>query len=354
MSLKPNVLADIQNNLNLSDQFLVPASAAAIEKKTADSDVLYLEDMEARLQLTGSGFEHLVSGMSIALLGRIDEHSGHFNVRDYVLPGYALPASVPMADTALYIGIVSGLQIGAPGSNPVAFEMLKDFLMGASPSPAHQELASKIARLVVAGDTLYCNIERDPSGTALHEADLYLAEVASIIPVDIMSGPRDPTNYCLPQQPLHSGIFPESRRYSNLTVHTNPYKLKIGNTIILGTSGQNVTDVLQYSDMDAGIDALDMIAQSRYMAPTAPDTLASYPMTSTDPLIINDALGGYPNVFFAGNQTEAATKLVGDGKLLLATVADFSANPSILLVNVNNLADTKSISFNVPSTIVTE
>ncbi len=348
MSLKPSVLSDIQNNMNLSDQFLQPPTGATVQRRTYEKDISFLEDMEARLQLVGGGFEKLVTGLVVGVLGRIDGHTGFFNVHDYVLPGYPIPTALAVKSPPMYVAIVSGLQIGSPNSNPMAFELLKEFLMGNSFSDTHKELASKIARLIVAGDTLYVNQERDPSGTALIEADLFLAEMASLIPVDLMPGARDPTNFCIPQQPLHSGLFPEAKRLANLSVHTNPYKLKIGDTVILGTSGQNVTDVIQYSDVESGIEALELIARSRYLAPTAPDTLASYPMTSSDPLIVTPDHGGYPHVLFAGNQAESTFRGIDNGRGILATTADFAVNPSILLVNVNDISDVQTISFSVP------
>lgn len=349
MSLKPSVLADIQDNLNLSDQFLMPSSGANVQRRTGDKDIMFLEDMEARLQLVGTGlFEKLVTGLVVGILGRIDTQTGHFLVNDYVLPGHPIPAPLSVKNPPVYIAIVSGLQIGSPHSNPMALELLKEFLIGNSPSLAHREVASGIARLVVAGDTLYVNQDRDPSGTAINEADLYFAEIASLIPVDVMPGPRDPTNFCLPQQPLHSGLFPEAKRFANLTAHTNPYKLKLGDTVIIVTSGQNVTDVVQYSEIESGIDALELIGRSRYLAPTAPDTLAAYPMTSADPLIITDQHGGYPHVMIAGNQAETTYRSLEDNKGVIATTADFAVNPSILLVNVNDLADVRTISFTVP------
>lgn len=47
------------------------------------------------------------------------------------------------------------------------------------------------------------------------------------VPVDVMPGEFDPTNYTLPQQPLHPCMFPLSAAYSTLQLVTNPYQAAI-------------------------------------------------------------------------------------------------------------------------------
>jgi len=352
MCLKPNVLNDIQNNLNLSDQFMIPQSCSDITNKLSTTDTVYIEDMEARLQLSfddNNMIDSLVTGTVVAVLGKVN-HMGFFEVKDLCLAGYPGPSTMlPTDKPPVYIAFVSGLQIGSPKANPMALTLLRDFVMGNSGVESQRILASKIARLVVAGDTLYYNQARDPTASSIAEADVYMTELASVISVDIMSGPRDPANYCLPQEPLHSGLFPQARRYANLTVHTNPYKFKMGDMVILGTSGQNVNDVMQYSSRDGPLDSLDLIVQSRYLAPTAPDTLACYPFTTVDPLIISESNGGFPHVVFAGNQVSIGTRRIADGKALIASVSDFSVKPSLLLININNIDDVRTISFDVPT-----
>ena len=344
MSLKPSVLEDIQNNLRISDQFMTFPSSVDMRHKISDTDVLFIEDMEARLQLVfpdRANLDSLPTGLVVAVLGRINSH-GFFEVKDFTLPGCQRVESISNAITdPSYVAFVSGLQIGSPTSSPFNLQLLRDFLMGVSMNVEQRELASRISRVVIAGDSLLVSKEKDPTGSCLSEADLYLAQIASIVPVSLMSGPRDPVNYCFPQQPLHSGLLPEARRYRNLTVHTNPFKFKMGNMVLLGTSGQNVTDVMQFTDNESCIDALQLIAESRYLAPTAPDTLGCYPFSSFDPLVLNDESSAAPSVLFAGNQPHTSTRLIGDGKLRIATVADFSIRPEMLLINLNDLNDVR-------------
>ena len=352
MCLKPNVLDDIQNNLKISDQFMSSPGVLELCHKLSDTDTLFLEDMEARLQLVfgdRTQLDQLPTGVVVAVLGQVNE-SGYFNVRDLVLPGCGTPGPIPIGGEACYVAFVSGLRIGSPDVNPISIQLLKDFLMGISVSEAERKLASQISRVIVAGDSLYVSQERDPTGSALAEADILFSELSSVIPVNIMSGSRDPTNFCLPQQPLHSGLFPESRRYGNMTVHTNPFKFRVGSMVFLGTSGQNVHDVSQFTTLEPGLNSLELIANCGYLAPTAPDTLACYPFTIKDPLIFGDS-EGFPHVIFAGNQPESQVRTISDNNVRICSIADFGADPSVVLINTTNVSDHKIIRLRVPSSL---
>lgn len=47
------------------------------------------------------------------------------------------------------------------------------------------------------------------------------------VPVDVMPGQYDPTNYTLPQQPLHPCMFPLSSAYNTLQLVSNPFEASI-------------------------------------------------------------------------------------------------------------------------------
>lgn len=47
------------------------------------------------------------------------------------------------------------------------------------------------------------------------------------VPVDVMPGEFDPTNYTLPQQPLHHCMLPLASTYSTLQLVTNPYQADV-------------------------------------------------------------------------------------------------------------------------------
>lgn len=87
---------------------------------------------------------------------------------------------------------------------------------------------------------------------------------------------------------------------------TNPHEFEVDGVAFMGTSGQNVADVLRYSEGDDACDALARILEWGHLVPTAPDTLAAYPFADDDPFVLRAA----PHVFFAGNQPAFATRLV--------------------------------------------
>lgn len=45
--------------------------------------------------------------------------------------------------------------------------------------------------------------------------------------MDVMPGEFDPTNYTLPQQPLHRCMLPLSSVYPTLQLVTNPYQADV-------------------------------------------------------------------------------------------------------------------------------
>ena len=91
--------------------------------------------------------------------------------------------------------------------------------------------------------------------------DAYLNALSKSVPVDIMPGDMDPTNNQLPQQPLNQVLFPRSAVNGNLTSVTNPHEFSIDGVRFLGTSGQNVTDILRYSRLADPVDALEAIVK---------------------------------------------------------------------------------------------
>lgn len=56
---------------------------------------------------------------------------------------------------------------------------------------------------------------------------LFYLAFQSSVPVDVMPGQYDPTNYTLPQQPLHRCMLPLSSVYPTLQLASNPYKANI-------------------------------------------------------------------------------------------------------------------------------
>ena len=74
----------------------------------------------------------------------------------------------------------------------------------------------------------------------------FLLSLSSTIDVDIMPGEQDFSNSFLPQQPFNSCVFPKlsdtARQSINLV--TNPHQFEINGLNFLGTSGQNIKDMM--------------------------------------------------------------------------------------------------------------
>ncbi|GAA6074449.1 DNA polymerase delta subunit 2 [Tachysurus ichikawai] len=151
-----------------------------------------------------------------------------------------------------------------------------------------------------------------------------------------MPGEFDPTNYALPQQPLHSCMFPLCGSYRTLQLVTNPYQAAVDGVRFLGTSGQNVSDIVKYSSVDDHLDILENTLRLQHLAPTAPDTLGCYPFYQKDPFILSEC----PHVYFSGNapsyQSRRITGPEGQ-EVLLVTIPEFSSTQTACLVNLRTL-----------------
>lgn len=67
----------------------------------------------------------------------------------------------------------------------------------------------------------------DPQAAELPCKPSRLCALQASVPVDVMPGEFDPTNYTLPQQPLHPCMLPLATAYSTLQLVTNPYQATI-------------------------------------------------------------------------------------------------------------------------------
>ncbi|KAG5175621.1 DNA polymerase alpha/epsilon subunit B-domain-containing protein [Tribonema minus] len=183
--------------------------------------------------------------------------------------------------------------------------------------------------------------------------------VAAALPVDIMPGASDASNYMLPQQPLHPCLLPLASRYPNARLATNPHEAWVGTRLVLGTAGQPLDDILQYTAAAEGaggdegdsarrLQMLENMLRWQHIAPTAPDTLGCYPFLTEDPFVLEEC----PHVFFAGNQPRFATRLVeghdGQQKGLLnraaqvrvVCVPSFATTGEVVLIDLDTLEAT--------------
>nr|CEL67543.1 TPA: DNA polymerase delta subunit 2 [Neospora caninum Liverpool] len=361
MVLKPSALKEYLDDIQVQ---VTPNSFLS------DSDSLFLEDQTARVRLVvdaappassdadeetaeethaeGDAREEteghqlrvngVVTGLIVAVRG-VATDNGRFLVQDFCLGGAPpvppLPRRVPPAETparlalpdgalgdvdldSKFVAFVSDLRIGDETGDPAPLQLLRDFLLGAFGGPFKCRLASRVVRLIIAGNAL--SAVRKPPATVppalsssplkqasathasvkatLQEADVFLSQLASSIPIDLMPGSGDPTTYSLPQQPLHAALLPISRTYGSIRGVSNPHAFSLDKIRFIGSSGQPVSNVCAFSDLSP-LEALRLCAEGRCLAPTAPDSLSLYPFVREDPCCI--APPDYHHVYFSAN-----------------------------------------------------
>ncbi|EAN32752.2 DNA polymerase alpha/epsilon subunit B family protein [Theileria parva strain Muguga] len=298
---------------------------------TDDEDYLFLEDHTQRLILVGNCINphKFVSGLVIAVRGYMNDEN-KFVTEDYTLP--EIPDSLTLynikQEEEKFIALISGLEMSGNELNYKSLLLLQNFLLGESNS----EYNKRLVRLVVAGNGIgRCDTE------SLKKSDLFYAQLASTINVDLMPGSLDPTNSNLPQQVINPILMENSRRYGTFRSTTNPYFFSIDGVRFLGLSGQTVEDICKFSRLSE-IDALKLVASSRCIAPTGTDSL---PIHSELDVFNLTEDSEYPHVFFTGNckefevgdfGTSGSTKLPK-----LVCVPSFKRDPTLVLISLRTL-----------------
>lgn len=352
---------------------------------------IVLEDQTGRFKLdvtsVADRFAALATGFVVAVRGREDRKTGAFKVADFVDVGLAPQAPLAPVAADAFVCLVSGLGLGdararEDANSTLAYELLQEYLRGNIGGEAQAKESAAIAHLIIAGNSCAlppgeCGRTRDMtsflekaegkpvdgdgrapergSASPIVYADNFFTAAAAALPVSVMPGGEDPANFLLPQQPFHRCLLPNASREKNLDRVTNPFEQCFGGRLFLGTAGQNVDDYAMYGQpveadvmaeeegkQDAGrsLDAMEAMLRGRHVAPTAPDTLGSYPFTDNDPFVMKET----PHVFFAGNQSHFGSKVVegqdGDGrsvKVRVLSVPRFDETGAVVLVNLRTL-----------------
>lgn len=345
MELQPSILKEISEEHNLLPQ---PAPA----KYISETDELILEDELQRIKLEGKiDKDKCVTGSVIAIYGA-ERNIGKFTVEDFCTADLPLQTNRPALGSDRFVLLASGLGLGSSHADSMlGLQLLVDMVTGQLGDLGEQCGAATISRVLLAGNLLSPSTQdKDASSKAkyltkktqagsvdaIRMLDELLLQLAASVPVDVMPGQYDPSNFTLPQQPLHRCMFPLSSVYPTLQLSSNPYQADIDGVRFLGTSGQNVSDIQKYSSLDSHLDILEDTLRLRHLAPTAPDTLGCYPFYLKDPFILEEC----PHVYFSGNAPSFQSKLIKgtDGQeVLLVTVPEFSSTQTACLVNLRTL-----------------
>ncbi|ANQ07693.1 DNA polymerase delta small subunit [Plasmodium coatneyi] len=324
MELRPSILNEYISEINETEDVVV--------NYTHDEDVLFLEDETARLKLEGNiNSDHYVTGLTVIIKGR-GMSNGSLYV-DELIYAYVPKLEVPrcISDDDKYIMFVSGIQISERNGNVNNTSLLKDFILGLY---GDKDLSEKLIRVVIVGNCLR-NVDGDEKD--MKTVDTFFASLCPGVYVDLMPGENDPTDAILPQQPFPNLFFKTARNYSSFKCVTNPYLFSIDNVNVCCMSGEPVNNIVSYSK-NSPMDALRMIAKSRILSPTCPDTLGCYPFMEKDPFCLQDD-DKYPHIFVNGNCTDLEVQhMHGENTLpLLVCLPSFDVTPKALLVNIRNM-----------------
>ncbi|KAF0463392.1 DNA polymerase alpha/epsilon subunit B-domain-containing protein [Gigaspora margarita] len=352
MRLKPNILDDV------TKEHWAPPSPPR-QKYCNDDDEFFLEDESGRIKLIGGILkqENIVTGVIMAVLGK-ESSEGNFEVFDICFAGLPYQQPMPVITDDKYIALISGMNIGPNSSPALQLQMMTEFLNGELGDSFEQNLASKIALMIVAGNSLqevkvieddkkekkYGYDSSSYNAQPLFDLDNILNEICSeVLPVDLMPGSNDPVNAFLPQQPIIPSLLPKAYQNSTFRRVTNPYWCEIDGVVFLGTSGQTIDDIAKYVESEDRLKLTEQTLYWRHIAPTTPDTLWCHPFRDYDPFIMKQT----PHVYFVGNQKEFATTIIKGPEqqsIRLISLPSFSETGNIVLVNLKNL-DCHTMSF---------
>lgn len=325
-----------------------------------DTDAVVMEDEGARMTLRGSQLPigTLATGMVVAVRG-VDDGNGAFCVSDICHVDLPPQHAMPRTDSGVAksesddprVAILSGLGVGASDVDPMPLHLAVDYLTGMLGSREEQAgVGRNVVACLLAGNLLE-GVEQIGSGATeglakraqgvnlgpLRELDAALTQLSSAMPVALMPGGQDPTNYVLPQQPFHRCMVPAAATFPATFFRCpNPADLEIAGVSFVGTSGQNVDDLWRSTTSDDRLVLMESLLRCRHLAPTAPDTLAAYPFADKDPFVLHSC----PNVFFAGNQPAFGSKVVtgADGqRVRVVAVPRFRDRGEVVLVNLRTL-----------------
>lgn len=308
----------------------------------------------------------LVTGVMVAVIGVGTENGNKFIVEDFCYASTAPQKPLVLPKEDKYILFISdlGMAINPDPKAEAARNALVDFLSGAL-GPENNRKASKVVRVIIAGNCLseesrdqekelevleddvedeWNRKERAYTVETMEIMDDFLMSLGATVNVDVMPGPLDATSILMPQQPHHPCLLPKSCRLSSVTCVSNPYEATFDGILFVGTSGQVVKSIYELSTHDEPVDILDQTITWRHLAPTAPDSVPSYPFRDRDPFVMDEV----PHVYFTGNSKSFNTKLrkKDDSTCRILSIPSFQSTQTCVLLNLKNL-ECEVVAFNL-------
>lgn len=361
MKYKLNILADVEKG---TDDVMPKAPLSYVGE---DQAVMMLEDESGRAILHNEALLTrlgLVTGCVVAILG-IEIQAGIFEAMEVMCPTLApqKPLPEPKSDSE-YIAIVSGLHFTLKAECDLRSALLLQWLTGELGCGQDADVAGRISRLVIAGnsvgeleeeekpeDQMFGSKNKSHFKTeSLELFASWLREVMASVPVTVMPGAEDPAEVCVPQHPVHKSLFGVNSQYvgstpeSPIQTISNPAWLECGNGLrIVGTSGQNILDIHKYYAQEADpVETMLKTLHWQHIAPTAPDTLYCYPYEDEDPFV----LGETPHVYFAGNQSRFGVGTLEEKNATVISVPRFDLTGQIVLLNTAT-REVKAVLFDI-------
>jgi DNA polymerase delta subunit 2 len=365
MPLKPSILKGMESILGSKK-----VESFVSEKE----DSLVIEDFSGRVHVTKTegvispGL--LITGVVVGAKGRLNER-GLFIIEEIIYPqcdSYSLPQNVkPSQNTGIFsilsnnnnlIAFISGLHFGKvdyTGRLNLARNLFLDIIQRRFVSDCNLDrLIKRITRLVIVGNSIYASEDVDlvEKGSFLKadlnsrvyrtliqnfdEYDNYLNLLSNSIECDYMPGTDDISSSYFPANAVNKLMLPISSKNSSVNLVTNPYKFKVDDLLLLGSSGQNIDNIRRYSNIGPNsLDIMNKTIEWAHLCPSAPDTLRTYPIMESDPLILREI----PHVYFAGNQNKFETQLSSYQEVPLRIIAipDFSLTFSFVILDTSTL-----------------
>ena len=169
----------------------------------------------------------------------------------------------------------------------------------------------------------------------------FLNIISNYIYIDVMPSLHSNDDLKYPQSPLNKLLFTENIpniNFSSLNLVPNPYFFDIfvpsmnKRKYFIGTSGENINIIKQYSSFEKDIDVMKKNIEWRHLCPIDPSYSTLYSLDNqTDPLILNKI----PDVYFtSGNKELNYEKIkIKNKDIIFISLPDFDKTSKCVLYN---------------------